>query len=197
MYIGDSVFLDGKWKLLLYNIFWFSIVLHHRLSLCAPSVSMTSLNKFLYLTFNSGNVLVQLYLGLSGTYYIICCDLNLNINHNDTTIYDRSAECFINILGNEFFKTDFDLRWSYNIMTLYHTYQLLYCKEHIQTTSNYITLQVKKENKRVKIFNIIFNTFRIYITLYHTYILLCCKGHIQMTSNYSTTDVKTKNNKRN
>ena len=33
---------------------------------------------------------------------------------------------------------------------LYHTYQLLYCKGHIQITSNHNTIDVKKETNRVK-----------------------------------------------
>ena len=56
-------------------------------------------------------------------------------------------------------------------------------------TSNYSTIDVEKENNRVKNVNFTFSTHRIYITLYHTYQLLNCKGHIQMTSNYSIIDV--------
>ena len=33
-----------------------------------------------------------------------------------------------------------------NYTTLYHTYQLLYCKEHIQITSNHSNVNVKTKN---------------------------------------------------
>ena len=62
-------------------------------------------------------------------------------------------------------------------------------------TSNYSTIEVKTENKRVKNVNITFNTFRIYTTLYYSYLLLYCKGHIQKTSNHNTIHVKTLNNR--
>ena len=35
-------------------------------------------------------------------------------------------------------------------ITLYHTYQLLNCKGHIQMTSNYNTIDVEKENNRLQ-----------------------------------------------
>ena len=54
------------------------------------------------------------------------------------------------------------------------------------------TINVEKENNRVKNVNVTFNTLRSYITLYHTYWLLNCKGHIHMTRNYSTIDVEKK-----
>ena len=54
-------------------------------------------------------------------------------------------------------------------LILYHTYWLLNCRGHIQMTSNYSTIDVEKENNRVKKVNFTFNTLRTYITLYHTY----------------------------
>ena len=39
-------------------------------------------------------------------------------------------------------------------------------------TRIYSTIDVKKENNRVKNVNVTFNTLRIYIILYHTYKLL-------------------------
>ena len=42
--------------------------------------------------------------------------------------------------------------------TFYHTYQLLYYTGHNYVTNNYNTIDVKKENKRVKNVNITFNT---------------------------------------
>ena len=80
-------------------------------------------------------------------------------------------------------------------ITLYHTYWLLKCKGHIQITSNYSTIDVEKENNRVKNVNIKFNTLRIYILLYLTYWLLNCKEHIHMTRNCSTINVEKENNR--
>ena len=34
-------------------------------------------------------------------------------------------------------------------ITIYHTYRLLYCKEHIQITGNYSTINLKNKNNRV------------------------------------------------
>ena len=43
-------------------------------------------------------------------------------------------------------------------ITLYHTYQLLYCTGNSLVTNNYNTIDVKKENKRINNVNIAFNT---------------------------------------
>ena len=60
--------------------------------------------------------------------------------------------------------------------TLYHTYQLLYCTGHIQMTSNYSTIDVKKENNKVRNVKVTFNVLTISTTLYYIYLLLYCKG---------------------
>ena len=62
-------------------------------------------------------------------------------------------------------------------------------------TSNYSTIDVKKENNGVKYVKVIFKILSISITLYHTYQLLYCKGQIQMTSIYNTIDVETEINR--
>ena len=59
-------------------------------------------------------------------------------------------------------------------------------------TSNYSTIDVEKENNRVKTFNVTFNKLRIYVTLYHTYPLLYYKEHIQMISNHTIKNVEKK-----
>ena len=46
--------------------------------------------------------------------------------------------------------------------TLYLTYRLLYCKGHIQMTSNCSTIEVERENNRVKNVNVKYNTPRFY-----------------------------------
>ena len=46
--------------------------------------------------------------------------------------------------------------------TLYLAYQLLNCKEHIQMTNNYSTIEVERENNSVKNVNVTYNTLRIY-----------------------------------
>ena len=56
-------------------------------------------------------------------------------------------------------------------------------------TSHYSTINVEKENNKVKPIKL-----RIYITLYHTYTLLYYKGHIQMKSNHTTINVEKKTN---
>ena len=56
-------------------------------------------------------------------------------------------------------------------ITIYHTYWLLYCKRHIQMTSNENTINVgTKESEQNE--KITFNKDRMYITIYHTYWLL-------------------------
>ena len=80
-----------------------------------------------------------------------------------------------------------------NYTTLYHTYPLLYCKEHIEMTSNHSIVNVKTKKQQSKQNdNIKFNKLRNYTTLYHTYLLLYCKEHIEMTSNHSNVNVETK-----
>ena len=54
-------------------------------------------------------------------------------------------------------------------------------------TSHYSTIDVEKENNRVKPIKL-----RICITLYHTYPLLYYKGHIQIKSNHTTINVEKK-----
>ena len=63
---------------------------------------------------------------------------------------------------------------------LYQSYKLLYCKGHIQMTSNHNTIHVKKEKYRVKNCNITFNLLKIYTTLYHTFKLLYCKDKFRL-----------------
>ena len=78
-------------------------------------------------------------------------------------------------------------------ITIYHTYWLLYCTEHIKMMSNDSTINVGTKDNRVnKMKKIAFNTLRIYIKIYHTYWLLYCTEHIQMMSNVSTINVGTK-----
>ena len=56
---------------------------------------------------------------------------------------------------------------------------LLYCKKHIQMTSNDNTKMWKQKTiESAQKDKIIFNTNRIYITIYITYLLLRYKGHI-------------------
>ena len=62
--------------------------------------------------------------------------------------------------------------------TLYITYFLLYCKGHIQITSNDNTTKVERKQWSEQNHKITFNTLKIYITIYHTYNLLYYKGHI-------------------
>ena len=74
--------------------------------------------------------------------------------------------------------------------TLYHTYQLLYCKGHIQITSNHsIIINVEKSNRVNKNETLIEIHIRIYTILNCTYPLLYCKGHIQITSNHSIINI--------
>ena len=80
-----------------------------------------------------------------------------------------------------------------NYTTLYLTYRLLYCKGHIQMTSNHSNVNVETKRQSKQNNNIEFNRFRYYTTLYHTYLLLHCKAHIQMTMYHSNVNVETKN----
>ena len=103
------------------------------------------------------------------------------------------------------------LEFTLQYITIHHTYQLLYCKGHIQMRSKDSTINVKRKKQQseendnichllhciTKSENeendkIAFNTLRIYITIYHIYLLLYCTGHIQMRSNDSTINVETK-----
>ena len=63
-----------------------------------------------------------------------------------------------------------------NYTTLKYTYRLLYCKGHIQITSNHSIINMKKRN-RVNKKTLDWNTLRNYTTLKYTYLLLHCKGH--------------------
>ena len=82
----------------------------------------------------------------------------------------------------------------YNI---YHTYQLLYCKGHIQIRINDSIMNVKTKTIDEQNDKIGFNTLRIYITICYTYLLLYCKGQIQTRSNDSTINVETKSDRLN
>ena len=79
--------------------------------------------------------------------------------------------------------------------TLYQTYQLLYCKGHIQITNNHSNVNIETKNNRENKMTIKFNTLRNYTILYQTYQLLYCKRHIEIISNHSNVNMETKNNR--
>ena len=76
--------------------------------------------------------------------------------------------------------------------TLYHTYQLLYCKGRIQITSSHSIMNMKRNIWLIKMKILDWNTFKIYISLYHTYQLLYCKGHIQIIRSHSSRNIDRK-----
>ena len=83
----------------------------------------------------------------------------------------------------------------------YHTYWLLFCKGHIEITSNDSTISVETKNNRINkmktLHSIHLEFILYYIMLTFFYIAKDTQSHIQITSNDSTINVETKTNKHN